>query len=527
MCEFWQPLGKNFVGSLNFKPIKPTTSAARMYGKPRVAAEAFTSFELTWDEHFSMLREVANVNAAQGVSHFVFHTYTHNPQQPFTPPGTSFGAGIGSPFLRGQTWWKYMPDFIDYLSRCTYMLERGKPVSDVLWYLGDEINHKPDQNADFPAGYKYDYCNPDVLLTRLKVEDGMLVTPEGIRYRVLWLPDAPRMLPETLEKIQALVQAGATIVGSAPEGLATLSGGEAARNRFNQLVKNIWGNKGSGVRKVGKGSVLSGMTLENALATLKIPPDVIAKDVLWAHRKTEGADWYFISAPKDIGFSGEVSFRSNGYIELWDPATGTSRAIASRRAGDRTIINLDLVKSNSLFVVFDHTKAAKTNIDKQKIVTSLPVSDKWIITFPAGWGIPAPLQVNELKPWKDLDAGTATYKTTFNVKEKSSKHQYILDLGNVDMAATVILNGIQVGTLLAPPYRIDLKDALKKGENILEVQVTSTWFNRLVFDAGQAEENRKTWVINGPKADMPLRASGLMGPVSVQILLLKEGEEKQ
>ncbi len=40
MCEFWQPMGKNFVGSLNFKPIKPTASAARMYGKPRVAAEA-------------------------------------------------------------------------------------------------------------------------------------------------------------------------------------------------------------------------------------------------------------------------------------------------------------------------------------------------------------------------------------------------------------------------------------------------------------------------------------------------------
>src|SRR4028118_2420272 len=43
MCEFWQPTGKTFVGSTNFKPIRPTASAARMYGKPRVAAESFTS----------------------------------------------------------------------------------------------------------------------------------------------------------------------------------------------------------------------------------------------------------------------------------------------------------------------------------------------------------------------------------------------------------------------------------------------------------------------------------------------------
>ncbi|HZF64786.1 MAG TPA: glycosyl hydrolase, partial [Chitinophagaceae bacterium] len=498
MCEFWQPMGKNFVGTLNFKPIKPTASAARVYGKPRVAAESFTSFELTWDEHFGMLREVANINAVQGVSHFVFHTYTHNPQQPFAPPGTSFGTGIGTPFLRGQTWWKYMPDFNNYLSRCTYMLERGKPVSDVLWYLGDEIDHKPDQNAAFPAGYKYDYCNPDVLLNRLKIEDGMLVTPEGIRYRLLWLPDAPRMLPETLEKIYALVQNGATIVGSAPEGLATLSGGEAARNRFVQLVKNIWGDKRTSTRKVGKGTVISGMTLENALSTLKVTPDVIAGDALWSHRKTEGADWYFVSAPADKGFSGELSFRNTGAVELWNPTTGTSEPIASRRAGDRTIVNLDLVKSNACFVVFDHTKAAaaKSNMDEQKIVASIPILQNWTITFPEGWGIPAPVQVNELKPWKDLDlstegkafAGTATYKTTFKIEEPSSRNQYVLDLGNVDMAATVILNGKQVGNLLSPPYRINLADAIKQGENILEVQVTSTWFNRLVFDASQAEE---------------------------------------
>ena len=66
MCEFWQPFSEGYVGSLNFKPIKPTASAARLYGKPRVAAESFTSFAHTWDEHFQMLKEVANVNTTEG-----------------------------------------------------------------------------------------------------------------------------------------------------------------------------------------------------------------------------------------------------------------------------------------------------------------------------------------------------------------------------------------------------------------------------------------------------------------------------
>jgi hypothetical protein len=526
MCEFWQPMSDNFVGSPNFKPIKPTASAARMYGKPRVAAEAFTSMQLTWDEHFEMLREVANCNTAEGVSHYVFHTYTHNPQTPFLPPGSSFGAGIGTPFLRGQTWWKYMPDFTNYLSRCTYMLERGKPASDVLWYLGDEINHKPDQKAPFPEGFKYDYCNPDVLLNRLTVKDGKLITPDGIQYRVLWLPDAPRMLPQTLEKIRSLVQNGAIVVGEAPVGLATLSGGPAAMLRFDVAVKEIWGVGRKGIRKNGKGYVVSGITLEQALTSLKIKPDVTGGDALWLHRKTEGADWYFVSAPRGKGFTGELSFRTNGAAELWDPVTGTNRAVESQRRGDRTVIKLDLVKSNSCFIVFRKggVMIASSDVEKRAEISSIQIPGPWTLSFPAGWGAPESVKLPELKPWKELDlspegkafSGTATYTTTFNINNKTTGMEHILDLGDVDMVASIALNGTQVGILLAPPYRINLKDFVKQGENTLSVQVTSTWFNRLVFDAGQSEEKRKTWTIDGPDKNAPLRTTGLMGPVMIQ-----------
>ena len=90
-----------------------------------------------------------------------------------------------------------MRDFNDCMARTSFMQERGRPVSDVLWYLGDEIDHKPDQEAPFPDGYKYDYCNPDVLLNRLEVKDGCIETPEGLRYRLIWLPESRRFLPET------------------------------------------------------------------------------------------------------------------------------------------------------------------------------------------------------------------------------------------------------------------------------------------------------------------------------------------
>ena len=525
MCEFWQPFSDGYVGSLNFKPIKPAASAARLYGKPRVAAEAFTSFALTWDEHFDMLKEVANINIVEGVTHFVFHTYTHHPQTSFLPPGTSFGAGIGTPFLRGQTWWKHMPEFVDYLSRCSFLLERGKPVSDVLWYLGDEISHKPDQQPKFPEGYKYDYCNPDILLTRLDVSKGMLVTPEGLGYRLLWLPDTPRMLPQTLEKLRELVRKGATLVGEAPRGLATLAGGNGAQRRFDKAVQEIWGtNPQPGLRQVGKGVVISGMTLAEALRELQVAPDVTGSGALWTHRKTKGADWYFVSAPKGSGFRGTLDFLSSGNAGLWDPVTGSVLPVEHVRNGERTSVAFDLPKAGSCFVVFRQTGQPRTvggDVAQNGDPVSIPLTGPWTLTFPPGWGAPDTLLVVDLKAWKDLDlspeakafSGTATYTMTFDAGRVKRGVPCTLDLGRVEMVAVVSLNGKPVRTLWTPPYRADFTGLIEPGENTLTVEVTSTWFNRLVYDAGQPESLRKTWTIKGPSKDAPLRDSGLLGPV--------------
>lgn len=532
MCEFWQPFTDGFVGSLNFKPIKPTASAARMYGKPRVAAEAFTSFVHTWDEHLYQLKEIANVNSVEGVSHLVFHTYTHNPQVGFLPPGTSFGGqGIGTPFLRGQTWWKHMPAFNAYHARCSYLLEKGKPVSDVLWYIGDEMDHKPDQNAPFPEGYKYDYCNPDVLLNRLSVdEEGMIVTPEQIRYKVLWIPENRRMLPETLERLYALIQEGATVIGNAPREPATLKGGKTTQKRFNTAVRKIWGKtSGATIRKVGKGQCISGIPLPEAFTQLNIRPDVTGGTVLWAHRQIKNADWYFVCAPKGGEFHGTLNFRSKGNVELWDPETGTITPIKGTSIDGYTSVTLDLPYAGSCFVVFRNDLGAR-QIAKQaypkKEINTIPLNGQWTLAYPSGWGAPATLQVTELKAWKDMDvsaeakafSGTVTYTTEFEIENVKPDTDYRLHLGQVDMIAVVKLNGKELRTVWAPPYQADLTDAIRLGKNQLTVEVTSSWFNRLVYDAKQSEEKRKTWVIRWPDGNAPLRSTGLLGPVSVAVV---------
>jgi hypothetical protein len=418
-----------------------------------------------------------------------------------------------------------MPEFTAYLSRCGYLLERGKPVSDILWYLGDEINHKPNQEAPFPEGYKYDYCNPDVLLNRLTVRDGMICTPEGICYRAIYVPDAPRMLPQTLEKLYALVNEGAVVIGDAPKGIITLTGGKNAQKRFDKAVQNIWGSKvQKDIRKIGKGTVLSGMTMDEALKTIRIEPDVKGGDALWMHRKIDGADWYFVCAPKGKDFKGTLDFRTTGKVEYWDPVTGVISAIESKYKDGRTYVTLDLPHSGSCFLVFkpeNSTDISTAVLKNNAPTTSVSLKNPWSLSFPPRWGAPASLYITKLQAWKDLDipeeakafSGTVTYTTTFDMDEIVPGKTYTLDLGLVEMIAEVSINGKKIRTLWTPPYKLSIDNAIQKGTNTLTIEVTSTWFNRLVYDAGQPEADRKTWTINGPPKDAILRDNGLLGPV--------------
>ena len=216
MCEFWSPFDneKGFVGSHDFKAVRPCVSAAHIYGKRRVSAEAFTSFDLTYSETFQELKENANRHFARGVTHLVFHTYTHNPAVTGQTVVASMQGTIGTPFNRIQPWWPYMREFTRYLEYCCSMFETmGHPVVDILWYLGDDVNHKPSERDDlFSNQYKYDYCNSDALMTRVGVKDGRLVFPDGMSYRVLWIPKGTFLLPATEAKLAELEKKGARVI---------------------------------------------------------------------------------------------------------------------------------------------------------------------------------------------------------------------------------------------------------------------------------------------------------------------------
>ncbi|MGZ5554729.1 MAG: glycosyl hydrolase [Candidatus Aminicenantales bacterium] len=187
-------------------------------------------------------------------------------------------------------------------------------------------------------------------------------------------------------------------------------------------------------------------------------------------------------------------------------------------------------------------------------VASLEVVGPWEVRFPPKWGAPDSVEFDKLISWSDhadpgikYFSGTATYTKTVNVpREVLGKGRRIyLDLGKVQVMASVKLNGKDLGLLWRTPYRLDVTEALKAGDNTLEIGVTNLWINRMIGDEDLPEDSDRNpdgtlkswpqWVQEGKpsptgrftfttwhlwkKGEVPVE-SGLIGPVTLRVSAL-------
>jgi hypothetical protein len=82
--------------------------------------------------------------------------------------------------------------------------------------------------------------------------------------------------------------------------------------------------------------------------------------------------------------------------------------------------------------------------------------------------------------------------------------------------AKVKINGKYVGGVWTYPFRLEVTEFLKTDTNTLEIEVVSTWINRMIGDARLPESERRVYSrVNPANPDAPLTSSGLLGPVKV------------
>ena len=535
------PMGEFWYGQKNgTMDCKEAASAAHVYGLPVAAAESFTGspFPATPETE----KPLADAALSLGINRFVVLAYNHQPND--GKPGV-LQPRFRALFQRNNTWWQYSGGFWNTLARSCAMMRRGTPVSDLLYHLGNDTPLKiatSRMRPVPPAGYDYDVCGDEILL-RAAVKDGRVVLPGGMSYRMLVLAGGDRMTLAAARQLDALVKAGATVMGlRKPLGSLGLEDGAAGDAELRRIADELWGPGtpgGAGERKTGLGAIIWGRLPADELALLGAPKDFEATgadvDILFAHRRSEQGDIYFLANHRETPASFTGNFRSEaGMPQAWNPETGTISALAgAARKGSLTSVPITLEPYESLFVVFRAGPVpAKT---APGLVEALPVwqslAGPWDVTFDPKWGGPAHTSFPSLISWTNSPdvgirdySGTATYSLEFDLP-KALLGRVVLDLGKVDVIASLAVNGQSLGDLWKPPFTADVTAALHPGKNRLEVKVANLWANRLIADAALPEDKRLTWTNYAPyKAGAPRLPSGLLGPVVLRAEASAPGE---
>ena len=464
---------KNFsdVSMLKYAP-----SAAHVMGKPLTSSETFTWLTEHFRTSLSQMKPDLDLMFTCGVNHVYFHGTCYSPKDaPW--PGWKFYASIDmSPT---NSIWRDAPYLMQYIERCQSFLQLGEPDNDFLVYLpvrdmwrirgprndddkqasknrrgGEDLLmqfdiHTMDEKAPQfirsiltidSLGYDCDYIS-DRQLAKVRIENGMLVTEGGTRYRALIVPSGTtvdKRLKALLTPLQAYV-----IDGEKPQAMARYAKAEAIKSELH----------------------------------------------LRAIRRKTTDSWHYFMAnltPNDVSSSVALTVPCKS-ATWYDPMTGditpavitNGKVCINLRSGESRILKTSTTSNDSSTNPTSLT--CSTNFSE-----ALPITGPWTLTFTEeAPKVDQTFKLDKLQTWETLSPeaaitmGTGVYTTTFRLTKQQARQHWMLDLGDVRESARVYLNGRFLGCAWAVPFVLDCRDALQKGKNELRIEVTNLPANRI------------------------------------------------
>ena len=570
--EYWAQSNEHRSSDQDRYFTKEAASAADIYGKQFAANEGMTSIGPQWSESPATdLKPSFDQALTEGMNRLVWHEFTSSPAS-YGLPGNEYFAGTHlNPRV---TWWPQSEAFFSYLNRSQFLLQQGHSVDDVLYFYGDEVPNFVRLKSDDPAhvlpGYDYDVTDEDALLRTLSIRNGRIETLAGNQYRLLVLPAGRRLSLASLQRIESYVGQGGSVVGEsplAPTGVVD----EATARQFSALTQALWGACETSPHSYEAGKVFCSSDSRAALKALNVDQDFesASNSLDYVHRADRQRDIYFVRNASSKPVDAVSYFRISGRTpEIWNAVDGTvvPQAYYVVENG-RAEIPLHLGPYGSEFVVFsqpaalhithilkdgrevtavgvegdEHSGFKLAHVDagvyqlklsdgremkievKNAKIEQLP-ADQWTIEFQPDWGAPVGLlPLPAFASWSEMQdsgiryfSGTATYRTAVNLSRQPGQRIF-LTLTDLHEVCGVRINGRNVGTLWAMPYRLDVTDSLRDGRNTIELEVTNLWPNRIIGDAQRSATHAYTHTnIRKYTAKSPLLPSGLIGPVAIE-----------
>jgi hypothetical protein len=559
---------------LRIGPRVYPVSGAHLYGRNIVSVEAYTYQH--WEPGRETLEELkisSDIFLRAGANKFYNSGYTGTPEKEWVP-GRRFGAEIA--VSHPNVWWPYYRYLSDYVARCSVMMRQGRPVADVAvysplanqWTL-DVLNARR-WTRDFDwgdlakllvgNGYDFDLVNDDVLQHRTR-----------LGYPILILPNIHAMPLESLRKVEEFAREGGVVIAleQKPAAATGFIGYQERDAELRAIADRLFARPNVYFlqKVIDRKSVLElkSSAYDPFVNTLRryVTPDFGIDFVregirenpglIFAHRRTEAEDIYFVTNVQDRAAASEVAFRVKGKTPReWNPYTGEVRAMVEYRPhGDNTVVPVRLAPYASTFYVFGARGAESPVVETRAVrngrhCVMLPEGDRCteVKEIPAPYEIPGRWRLSmpgmetrtldHLVSWTEDAAtkhfsGTGHYEIEFELPEcyRARDLRLELDAGDVGNVAEVEINGRRAGVIWMRGQRLDVTELVTPGRNAISVKVTNTLINRVsgwkhspplppdlaaIYGRGLRDGEEQIRSLYGFE---PLPRTGLLGPVVI------------
>lgn len=539
--------------------FKFASSASHVTGKQLTSAES-----ATWlNEHF--LSSLGDVKKSVdkyflgGVNHIVYHGTAYSPKDaPW--PGWLFYAAVH--FQQTNPQWKDFKALNDYIARIQSFLQQGKSDADVLVYypivdrystpgnallqhfdgMEKNFDHTPFEEISTwmqANGYTFDFFS-DRQLKHFKVSGNKIVTGDHA-YQVILLP-ANRYIPlESLQQLDALVTAGATVLfyENAPSQIPGLADYQKQQEKLQNIIQQFPSDaKGSIVKNAQGGRWILAKEAAALLSLAGVRKEAMTTSSLRFERRVlPTGSMYFIENNSGAPFEGWVNLSSKGtQALLFDPMQQRKGIAKFEQSNTGMKVWLQLKPAETILVQLQQQMLKGASFPYlQSMAPAQEIKGNWTLQFlEGGPQIPATQQLDHLVSWTSLPidgvkdfSGIASYKIQFKKPAISASH-FELQLGQVNATAGVKINGVSLGSLIGPNFNVMIPASLLKADNELEVVVANLMANRIAY----MDRNKLPWKIFY-NTNMPARLkensvngifdaskwmplpSGLLGPVTI------------
>jgi len=503
-CKYSIPINENH----HFP--KYASSVAHQEGKPWVITESFGAYgsgltpeQMKWITDFQYVRGINITN----VSCYQLSTKDY------------FMGAIRPLNGHRNSIWKHMDIYHNYVARTSYLLSQGKPDIDIavyypvrdIWAGGPDVEniaHEHDAliKALLENQCDFDLIDDDILERRsTQITDGNLQVGQ-MRYHTVCVSKTRWMTEMSKAKLSEFAQKGGILLWM----------DDASNRPTNSISPDLRR------LKTHVNPLVQLTTEQTALRVCK--------------RRLENGNLYFITN-EDIRKSLKcvVNFNESLPLFLLDPETGAcchpSEAV---HANGVWSLPIDLSFAGSCVILFSK--------EHLPLAPHVPKTSKTLFSIEQGWlgrrlksyrigksdfeieddfnENPVPVTLGDWrKIFGDGFSGDVDYNTTIECDSATVEKAAFLDLGKVNYACELFLNGESLGRRAWQPFVFSVKGELREGRNEIRVVVTNTMANQFV-----TTKELDKWPANviGPYHKKALcfepdsLPSGLFGPVRMQ-----------